>query len=75
MNTAQMKEQLIKTMSDEQLAKVVTSMQQMPSIFARNPKYVKMAIQEVCRRVDTKDATLISIQDYIVKRTEILLTK
>ena len=34
MNTAQMKEHLIKTMSDEQLAKTIIAMHQMPSIFA-----------------------------------------
>lgn len=70
MNTAQMKEHLIKTMSDEQLAKTIIAMQQMPSIFAANPKYNKMIITEVCKRKDTKDPVLLSLQDYIVSRVE-----
>lgn len=72
MTTSQIKEHLIKTMSDEQLAKTVIAMQQMPHIFAANQKYIKLIIIEVCKRKDTKDPVLISLQDYIVNRIETL---
>lgn len=65
-NTSQLKDQLLKSMTDEQLAKTIISMQMMLGLFSETD--IKRTIKEVCSRVHTTDSVLLALQDKIVKR-------
>jgi len=70
-NTRQLKDQLIKSMNDEQLAKTIISMQMMSGLFSETD--IERTIKEVCSRVHTTDPVLLALQDKIVKRFEELV--
>lgn len=73
MNTKEMKDYLISSMDDEQLVKTIIAMKQLCG--KENENDIRRVIQEVCKRTWTKHPYLISMQDYIVGRYDVLNLK